>query len=192
MSVRHCFILNFSNVPVGKGSMLQEKEQPLQADEEAIVCYLKWFNTAKGFGFVVPENATYDVFIHASVLQKGGHPLIGKGALLSCHIEKGDNGYSVIDVVEVLKTGECVFATDAASAEGAEEQSIRGIVKWYDEEKEFGFVIPDDGVKDIFIHKTCLAESGIEELIPGQIVVVNYKPVLKGREAVSIKLLENP
>ncbi len=172
--------------------MSDQDTHPESAKDKAQICTLKWFNTAKGFGFVVPENTTYDVFLHASILQGGGHPLIGKGAILSCHIDQSDNGYFVRDVIEVLQAGESLFAKEVEDATSEKQHALRGIVKWYDPLKEFGFIMPDDGVKDIFVHKSCLKESGLEDLTPGQSVIVEYKPVLKGREAISVKVIENP
>ncbi len=168
----------------------ESRENPAQQFVEK--CHLKWFSTSKGFGFVVPDSGTYDVFLHASVLQRGGHPLIGKGAKLTCRLGKSNNGYFVQDILEIIDVGECPFAKDEDECTEGKATSVRGIVKWYDQSKEFGFVIPDDGVKDIFIHKTCLKKAGLEELITGQIVVVDYKPVIKGREAQSIRVIENP
>ena len=95
--------------------MEQQDTQLHPETEKATTCYLKWFNTAKGFGFVVPEGSTDDVFLHASILQRGGHPIIGKGALLSCVVDKSDNGYFVKDVVNVIQPGECPFAKKKSS-----------------------------------------------------------------------------
>ena len=171
---------------------MYQKQDQKQDQDQAMVCHLKWFNTSKGFGFVVPENDTRDVFLHASVLQRGGHPLVGKGALLSCVLEESENGLFVKDIVNVIEAGECPFAKDGEDASLASPSTVRGIVKWYDKDKEFGFIVPSDGVKDIFVHKTCLTQSGLDELIPGQLVAVEFKPVLKGREATTVKVVENP
>ena len=53
----------------------------------------------------------------------------------------------------------------------------------------FGFIIPDDGMKDVFIHKTLLDKLEIEELEAGQRVKVTLKVVDKGREAVNIEII---
>ncbi len=173
--------------------MNEQNTETVIDEDRAKICHLKWFNTSKGFGFVVPEGTRDDVFLHASILQKGGYPIIGEGALLSCIVEKSENGYFAKEVIEVIEAGKCPFATSEEDTSALQDKtSVRGLVKWYDDKKEFGFVIPEDGVKDIFIHKSCLEASGIETLIPGQAVVVTFKPVLKGREALSIKVIENP
>lgn len=159
---------------------------------EDVLCTLKWFNTAKGYGFVRVDGLDADIFLHASILQKQGHPLIGTGAVLKCKIARSNNGYFVENVNTVIEPGETPFAHTVEEEKSGEIFTAKGTVKWYDDTKEFGFILPDDGVKDIFIHKSCLKESGLDELIAGQIVSVTYKSVLKGREALSVKIISNP
>ena len=43
-----------------------------------------------------------------------------------------------------------------------------GAVKWYDARKGFGFINPDLGPRDVFVHASALADAGLEALEPGQ------------------------
>ena len=43
-----------------------------------------------------------------------------------------------------------------------------GIVKFFNDSKGFGFIIPDNGDKDVFVHITAVVESGLTELVEGQ------------------------
>jgi len=43
-----------------------------------------------------------------------------------------------------------------------------GVVKWYDLKKGFGFITPDHGPRDVFVHVSALANAGLESLTPGQ------------------------
>ena len=45
-----------------------------------------------------------------------------------------------------------------------------GTVKWYNSQKGFGFIAPDDGGKDVFVHATALEAAGIRGLNDGQAV----------------------
>jgi len=58
----------------------------------------------------------------------------------------------------------------------------------YDPARGFGFILPNDGGKDIFVHVTALRRSGIEMLEPGQPVRMMVSQARRGREAGSIEL----
>lgn len=45
-----------------------------------------------------------------------------------------------------------------------------GKVKWYNSQKGYGFIAPDDGGKDVFVHATALEAAGIRSLADGQAV----------------------
>ncbi|MGB8180864.1 MAG: cold shock domain-containing protein, partial [Stellaceae bacterium] len=68
-------------------------------------------------------------------------------------------------------------------------ESLDGVVKWYDPARGFGFILPNDGSKDIFVHITALRRSGIDGLEPGQPVRMMVSQARRGREASSIELL---
>jgi CspA family cold shock protein len=49
----------------------------------------------------------------------------------------------------------------------------KGTVKFYNEQKGFGFIEPEDGSKDVFVHATALERAGIGRLVEGQKVSFN-------------------
>jgi CspA family cold shock protein len=62
-------------------------------------------------------------------------------------------------------------------------------VKWYNAIKGFGFIAPDQGGKDIFVHASALERSGIMGLTEAQRVAVDVADGQKGREVVSLRLI---
>ena len=63
----------------------------------------------------------------------------------------------------------------------------RGSVKWFNEQKGYGFITPDDGGKDLFVHYSNIIGEGYRSLQDGQ--AVEYEPAegRKGPEAQSVK-----
>jgi cold shock CspA family protein len=64
-----------------------------------------------------------------------------------------------------------------------------GTVKWYNSMKGFGFIGPDQGGKDIFVHVSALERSGIMGLAEDQRVAVDVAEGQKGPEPVSLRLI---
>ena len=57
----------------------------------------------------------------------------------------------------------------------------KGTVKWFDSTKGFGFIRPDIGEKDIFIHKTAVINSGVKYLGEGQKVTFETEFTIDGK-----------
>lgn len=160
---------------------------PPEEELSLVKMHLKWFNGAKGFGFVVPEDESFDAFLHITTLQQIGMHSIGEGAVLMCKVFNGDKGHQIREVVEVLDKGTMSTVPEVDQETGT--ITMGGLVKWYKPEKGFGFIIPDDGMKDVFIHKTLLDSLDLDYLEAGQRVKVTLKIVDKGREAVDLQII---
>ena len=57
----------------------------------------------------------------------------------------------------------------------------KGIVKWFNAEKGYGFISPDDGGKDVFVHITAVRDAGLETLADNQPVEFELMPGRDGR-----------
>ncbi len=63
-----------------------------------------------------------------------------------------------------------------------------GTVKFFNEFKGFGFIAPEGGGKDVFVHATALEAAGIRSLSEGQKVSFDSQPDARGAKAVNLKL----
>ena len=65
-----------------------------------------------------------------------------------------------------------------------------GIVKWFNTQKGFGFITPDDGSRDIFVHYSAIAAEGFKNLNEGDRVVYEVSETAKGPAAVNVTVTE--
>ncbi|MBY0428708.1 MAG: cold shock domain-containing protein [Alphaproteobacteria bacterium] len=70
------------------------------------------------------------------------------------------------------------------------EVEVTGSIKWYKTDKGFGFAMPEDGGKDVFIHRSVLERAGVNDLEPGRKIRMMVTTSQKGREASKIELLD--
>jgi CspA family cold shock protein len=62
---------------------------------------VKWFNEAKGFGFIAPENGAKDVFVHFSAIQSQGFKSLAEGERVEFEIVQGQKGPAADKVVKI-------------------------------------------------------------------------------------------
>ncbi len=53
---------------------------------------VKWFNPAKGYGFIMPEDGSKDVFVHISAVERAGLGSLREGQKVSFDLERGQQG----------------------------------------------------------------------------------------------------
>jgi CspA family cold shock protein len=62
-----------------------------------------------------------------------------------------------------------------------------GTVKWFNDSKGYGFIAPDDGAKDLFVHHSEIAGEGFKSLTEGSKVTYEERQGQKGPEAISVQ-----
>jgi len=64
---------------------------------------------------------------------------------------------------------------------------ITGTVKWFNDSKGFGFITPQDGSKDVFVHHSAIQGDGFKSLAEGQSVTFDVEQGAKGPSAVNLQ-----
>jgi cold shock protein len=178
---------------------------------------VKWFNTAKGFGFIQPDDGGSDVFVHISALNAAGMDSLNEGDQVDYELEQ-DRRSGKLAATGLVVTAQGTpqprragggggfgggggggygdrgdrggygggggggggygrdrggFGGGGAGGDrprGSVMGSGSGQVKWFNPTKGFGFIKPDDGGQDIFVHISAVEQAGLSGLNEGQTV----------------------
>ncbi len=66
---------------------------------------------------------------------------------------------------------------------------MKGTVKWFNDQKGFGFITPEDGSKDLFVHHSSIQADGFKSLAENQKVEFDVEQSEKGPRAANVKAL---
>jgi len=148
---------------------------------------VKWFDTVKGYGFVVPESVegvilNQDVMLHVSCLRAFEENSADEGARIVCNIVERDRGWQVLNIIEMDRP-KASMMRDQGEAIVFE----RVIVKWFNASHGFGFVNRPDDAADIFIHISVLRKAGIDTLEPGMELSIVAGEGQKGENVIVVK-----
>ncbi|MFI0848720.1 cold-shock protein [Mesorhizobium sp. IMUNJ 23232] len=163
---------------------------PPRETSDPVDAEVLWFRADKGFGFIKLSEGT-EAYLHIRVLEAAGGHDLSTGAHLKVVVKEGARGRQVAKVLDIglpspetapVERHETGAPKDPAPSEG------RGMVKWYSPEKGFGFIAPENGEADIFVHATALTRSGLTVLEEGQTVWFQSGQGKKGMEVRTIRL----
>lgn len=178
---------------------------------------VKWFNTAKGFGFIQPDDGGTDVFVHISAVSQAGLDALNEGDRVEYEMEQ-DRRSGKLAATSIVVTAQGTPQPRRASggfgggdrggygggdrggyggdrggyggdrggfgggrgggggfggggrSAGTPAGAGSGTVKWFNPTKGFGFIRPEDGGQDIFVHVSAVEQAGLSGLNEGQAV----------------------
>jgi CspA family cold shock protein len=156
------------------------------AEAAPVEAAVKWFNASKGYGFVELSGGGGDAFLHLKALREIGRQTLPSGAKMRVVARTGARGAEVLRIVEVDTRTAVDRSPRRSVVDPSSAVELTGKVKWFDDVRGFGFVASDDFGRDIFVHSTTLAGSGVNGLSEGQAVSMRVVETPKGREAIAI------
>ena len=140
---------------------------------------VSWYEPAKGYGFITPDGGGAEIFVHSSAIVGGG--VVSEGQRVAFLVVDGEKGPQADHLLPL--------GADA-SQQGATSDGADGTVSWYDTDKGFGFIAPDSGGADVFVHVRELAD-GVPDVAEGDRVTYDVVMSEKGPQARGVRLVRS-
>ena len=152
---------------------------------------VKWFDPTKGFGFIVADEHSADILLHANVLRNFGQGSVADGAVITVRVQQTPRGVQAVEVLAIERPAGAVLVMSEEVGMGTPEELDAlplepARVKWFDKEKGFGFANVFGRAEDVFIHVEVLRVSGFADLQPGEAVCLKIMQGKRGRMAVQV------
>lgn len=144
---------------------------------------VKWFDPAKGYGFIRDDVGGNDILLHANVLRNFGRSSVADNSRVSALVQETARGLQASEVLTIEppdNDGQPPIADlDIDVLEHLDSLPLRPArVKWFDKSKGFGFANIFGHPADVFIHIEVLRHSGFADLAIG--------------EAIGVRIVEGP
>ena len=172
--------------------------QPNHEELAPITGRVKWFDSSRGFGFLVSPEIDGDILIHFSVLREHGRRSVPEGAVIECipaQMERGLQAKKVLSI-DLSTAAPAEHRASNPPTERADRSALAEAagdfepveVKWFNRVKGYGFVQrPGDSEADIFLHMETLRSATTGDLQPGDRLEARIATSAKGMTAVEVR-----
>ena len=153
---------------------------------------VKWFDPAKGFGFVVSDAGGPDILLHANVLRNFGQGSVVNGTIITMDVQQSERGLQAVQIFSLtppdsLAAVPMMRDMEDISVEDILAQPITPArVKWFDKGKGFGFANIFGDSADVFVHIEVLRRCGLSDLQAGEAIGLRLIDGKRGRMAVDV------
>ena len=148
---------------------LIEEASPQEAEKKTGT--VLWFNSDKGYGFIVPDGGGDNDFVHYAAVESSNIDDLRSGVRIQYDlVRQSDGRFSAQRLVRERKTG---------------------TVLWFNPDKGYGFIVPDGGGDNDFVHRSAVESSDFPNLVSGDRIQYELSPK-RGGGFMAVNLVPSP